>query len=105
MHCTPSSVSLAQGIGPSLGLVLATKLGYDASLKAAQTIEVATRMRYLVPVMYLGSYIVMIIAYGVVFNLDKKTLAQMESDLKERPGKERKVKDLIIRGIEEQGNF
>lgn len=63
---------LAQGIGPSLGLVLATKLGYDASLKAAQTIEVATRMRYLVPVMYLGSYIVMIIAYGVVFNLDKR---------------------------------
>lgn len=63
---------LAQGIGPSLGLVLATKLGYDASLKAAQTIEVATRMRYLVPVMYLGSYIVMIIAYGVVFNLIKR---------------------------------
>ncbi len=71
MHCTPSSVSL-QGIGPSLGLVLATKLGYDASLKAAQTIEVATRMRYLVPIMYLGSYIMMIIAYGVVFNLDKR---------------------------------
>lgn len=81
---------LAQGIGPSLGLVLATKLGYDASLKAAQTIEVATRMRYLVPVMYLGSYIVMIIAYGVVFNLDKKTLAQMESDLKERRAKNEK---------------
>ena len=81
---------LAQGIGPSLGLVLATKLGYDASLKAAQTIEVATRMRYLVPVMYLGSYIMMIIAYGVVFNLDKKTLAQMESDLKERRAKNEK---------------
>ena len=81
---------LAQGIGPSLGLVLATKLGYDASLKAAQTIEVATRMRYLVPIMYLGSYIVMIIAYGVVFNLDKKTLAQMESDLKERRAKNEK---------------
>ena len=81
---------LAQGIGPSLGLVLATKLGYDASLKAAQTIEVATRMRYLVPIMYLGSYIMMIIAYGVVFNLDKKTLAQMESDLKERRAKNEK---------------
>lgn len=81
---------LAQGIGPSLGLVLATKLGYDASLKAAQTIEVATRMRYLVPIMYLGSYILMIIAYGVVFNLDKKTLAQMESDLKERRAKNEK---------------
>ena len=67
---------LAQGIGPSL--------------KAAQTIEVATRMRYLVPIMYLGSYIMMIIAYGVVFNLDKKTLAQMESDLKERRAKNEK---------------
>ena len=42
------------------------------------------------PVLYLGSYIVMIIAYGVVFNLDKKTLAQMESDLKDRRAKNEK---------------
>lgn len=96
---------LAQGIGPSLGLVLATKLGYDASLKAAQTIEVATRMRYLVPVMYLGSYIVMIIAYGVVFNLDKKDPGADGKRSERTPGKERKVNDLIIRGIEERGNF
>ena len=90
---------LAQGIGPSLGLVLATKLGYDASLKAAQTIEVATRMRYLVPVMYLGSYIVMIIAYGVVFNLDKKDAGADGKRSERTPCKERKVKDLKIRGI------
>lgn len=47
-------------------------------------------MRYLVPVMYLGSYTLMLIAYGEVFNLDKKTLAQMESDLKERRAKNEK---------------
>ena len=38
---------LAQGIGPSLGLVCATALGYDAALKAQQTAEVALNMRYL----------------------------------------------------------
>ena len=36
------------------------------------------------------SYTHLIIAYGVVFNLDKKTLAQMESDLKERRAKNEK---------------
>lgn len=72
---------LAQGIGPSLGLVAATALGYDATLKAAQTAEVALNMRYLTAGALLFSAIVQLIAYGVVYNLDKKTLAQMEKDL------------------------
>lgn len=72
---------LAQGIGPSVGLVLATWLGYDASLKAAQTAEVALNMRYLTAAMYLLSAVLSFIGYAIVFNLDKKTLARMDKDL------------------------
>lgn len=75
---------LAQGIGPSLGLILATSLGYDAALKANQPIAVATNMRYLVAVMFLVSGLLQLIAYGLIYNLDKKTLAQMETDLEAR---------------------
>ena len=73
---------LAQGIGPSLGLVCATALGYDAALKAQQTAEVALNMRYLTAGAYLLSALLQLIAYGLIYNLDKKTLAKMESDLK-----------------------
>ena len=75
---------LAQGLGPSLGLVAATMLGYNASLQAAQTPEVALNMRYLVAAMYLLGAVVQLIAYGLVFNLNKKTMAQIESDLAAR---------------------
>ncbi len=75
---------LAQGIGPSMGLVLATWLGYEASLGSAQTAQTALNMRYLVAAMYLFSYVLMIIAIGVIYNLDKKTVAQMSAELDER---------------------
>ncbi|MFQ7005202.1 MAG: MFS transporter, partial [Ruthenibacterium lactatiformans] len=75
---------LAQGIGPSLGLALATWLGYNAALGPNQSIEVATNMRYLVAAMYLVSALLQLVAYGVIYNLDKKTLAQMEKDLGKR---------------------
>ena len=75
---------LAQSVGPSLGLVLATMLGYEASLGSAQTATVALNMRYLVAAMYLFSAIVQLIAYALVYNLDTKTLASMQKDLEER---------------------
>ena len=75
---------LAQGIGPSLGLMAATWLGYNAALGANQTIEVATNMRYLTAGAYLLSAVLQLIAYGVIYNLYKKTLAQMEKDLGKR---------------------
>lgn len=72
---------LAQGVGPSLGLVLAAALGYDETLKAAQTAATALNMRYLTAAMYLFSALVQLVAFGLIFNLDKKTLARMEADL------------------------
>lgn len=75
---------LAQGIGPSVGLVLATWLGYNASLGADQTAAVALNMRYLVAGMYLFSAALQLIAYTAIYNLDKKKLAIIEKDLLDR---------------------
>lgn len=44
---------LAQGVGPSLGILLATWLGYNAALGANQPMDVALNMRYLTAGMYL----------------------------------------------------
>jgi len=75
---------LAQGVGPSLGLALAAYLGYDASLGAQQSAQVALNMRYLVAGAYLFSALVQFVAYKFVYNLDKKTMAQIDADLKAR---------------------
>ena len=75
---------LAQGIGPSLGLVAATMLGYNAELGAAQPMEIAVKMRYLTAAAYLFSALLQFVGYALIYNLDKKTLAQMEKDLTAR---------------------
>ena len=75
---------LAQGIFPSLGLMIAAGLGYVATLGPDQSPEVALKMRYLVAVMYLIATTVQFIAIKFVFNLDKKTLAQMNAELDAR---------------------
>ena len=78
---------LAQGVGPSLGLVLATWVGYDAALKANQPAAVALNMRYLTPAMYLFAAVLSLVSYGIIYNLDRKTLNQMKTDLEERHAK------------------
>lgn len=75
---------LAQGIGPSLGLVLATALGYDAALGAAQLPEVASNMRLLTAGAYFVSGLIQLISFAFIYNLDKKTLATIEADLAAR---------------------
>lgn len=75
---------LAQGVFPSIGLIVATWLGYVAAKGPDQTPEVASSMRYLVAAMYLLAAIVQFIGIKFVFNLDKKTLAQMNKELAER---------------------
>jgi len=75
---------LAQGVGPSLGLVLAVAVGYDAALGAAQPMEVATNLKTLVIVMNTLTQVGQLIAIALVYNLDKKTLATMQEELEER---------------------
>ncbi len=72
---------LAQGVGPSVGLVLMVAVGYDAELGAAQLEGVPFNIRILVAAMYLVSAILMFVAMKWVYNLDKKTLDQMNKDL------------------------
>ncbi len=78
---------LAQGVGPSIGLVAATALGYVATLGPAQTPEVAHNMLKLTGGMYLLSAVIQLVAVTLIYNLDKKTLAQMQSDLAARHAK------------------
>ena len=79
---------LAQGAGPSLALVVMVWLGYDESMKAAQTMEVATNMRYLVAGLYLVSAVFMFVGLALVYNLDKKTTEKMKVELEARRASE-----------------
>ena len=75
---------LAQGLGPSLILVIMVALGYVEANEGNQVAEVAHNMRYLVPGAYLFSAVLQLVGLGLVYNLDKNTLSKMESELKER---------------------
>ncbi len=72
---------LAQGIGPSLVLVIMVAFGYLGENKGNQIWEVAVNMRYIVAATFLFSAVLQFIGLAVIYNLDKKTLAQMNKDL------------------------
>ena len=72
---------LAQGLGPALVLVIMVALGYKGADEGNQLWEVAVRMRYLVAATFLFSAILQFIGLALVYNVDKKTLAKMNSDL------------------------
>ena len=75
---------LAQGIGPSLVLIVMVALGYVGADEGNQLWEVAVRMRYLVAGTFLFSALLQFVGLGLVYNLDKKTLAQMNEELAAR---------------------
>ena len=75
---------LAQGIGPSLVLVIMVALGYVGADEGNQAWQVAVNMRYLVAGTFLFSALLQLLGLGVVYNLDKKTMEQMNADLAER---------------------
>ncbi len=97
---------LAQGVGPAVALVIMTALGYvnNANLDAAgefiatpdangafSTInvawlsdEVALNLRILVAALFLVAAVMQFVGLALVYNLDKKTLAQMTEDLEAR---------------------
>ena len=75
---------LAQGLGPSLVILIMAALGYDSNLGAEQPLPVATNMRWLVAGLYAFSGIVMFLAITFIYNLDKKKVAQMTAELRAR---------------------
>ena len=77
---------LAQGIGPSLALVIMVALGYSEINAGNQLFSVALNMRYLVAALYLFAAVMQFIGLALIYNLDKKTLAKMTEELKARHG-------------------
>ena len=84
---------LAQGVGPAVALTIMQGMGYvnnakpDASGKFTE-IDVnlfdwafALEVRTLVAILFLVAGVMLFIGLGLVYNLDKKTLAQMNKDL------------------------
>ncbi len=74
---------LAQGMGPFLCGVMMARLGYTGS-QTGETMEVATNIRYLVAFMYLFSSVCMFVGLSMIYNLDKKTTEQMQTELEAR---------------------
>ena len=73
---------LAQGIGPSLVLLIMGALGYVSELGTiGQNATTAYNMCWLVAGLYLFSALVQFVGLALVYNLDKKTLAKMNKDL------------------------
>ena len=72
---------LAQGIGPSLVLIIMVAFGYVGANEGNQLWEVAINMRYIVAATFMFSALLQFIGLGLVYNLDKKTLAKMNEDL------------------------
>jgi GPH family glycoside/pentoside/hexuronide:cation symporter len=72
---------LAQGVGPALVLVIMVALGYKGTDQGSQAWEVAINMRYLVAGTFMFSALLQFLGLGVIYNLDKKTLAKMNTDL------------------------
>jgi len=86
---------LAQGVGPAVALVIMSTLGYVNNAVDPVTGEafidvtllswdVAVNLRYLVAALFLVSAIMQFVGLGLVYNLDKKTLAKMNADLEAR---------------------
>ena len=78
---------LAQGVGPSMVLMIMGWLGYEAKYGTiAQSAQTSHNMCWLVAGLYLFSAILQFIGLAVIYNLDKKTLDKMNAELAERHG-------------------
>ena len=78
---------LAQGVGPAAVIaIMGTPLiGYISSLGTiGQSAETAKNMCWLVAILYTFSAVCQFVGVAIVYNIDRKTLAKMQSDLAER---------------------
>ncbi len=76
---------LAQGVGPSVVLLIMGVLGYVSDLgTAGQSAATSYNMCWLVAGLYMFSAVVQFIGLGLIYNLDKKTMEKMNRELAER---------------------
>ena len=93
---------LAQGVGPSIVLLVMGALGYVSALGTeGQSFETSHNMCWLVAGLYLFSAIVQFIGIGIIYNIDKKTLEVMTDELQERRKLEEAEKSVEeVEGVE-----
>ncbi|MBO7178196.1 MAG: MFS transporter, partial [Clostridia bacterium] len=73
---------LAQGVGPSIVLLIMGALGYIEELgTGGQSAQTAHNMCWLVAGLYMLSAVLQFIGIAFIYNLDKKTLDKMNDDL------------------------
>lgn len=76
---------LAQGVGPSIVLVLMGVLGYVSKLGTeGQSAATAYNMCWLVAALYFFSAVLMFVSLKFIYNLDKKTMETMNAELAAR---------------------
>ena len=80
---------LAQGVGPSIVLLLMGALGYVSKLGTiGQSLETSHNMCWLVAGLYLFSAIMQFIGVALIYNIDKKTQETMHEELAARKAAE-----------------
>ncbi len=76
---------LAQGVGPSVVLLMMGALGYVSKYGTiGQSAQTAHNMCWLVAGLYLFSAVLQFIGIALIYNLDKKTVETMNAELAER---------------------
>ena len=76
---------LAQGVGPSMVLLMMGALGYQSNLGTiGQSATTSHNMCWLVAGLYMFSAVLQFIGIAVIYNIDKKTLNTMSTELAAR---------------------
>ena len=76
---------LAQGIGPSMVLLLMGFLGYESKLGTiGQSAQTSHNMCWLVAGLYMFSAVLQFVGIALIYNIDKKTLNTMTAELAAR---------------------
>ena len=76
---------LAQGVGPSVVLLIMGWLGYQSNLGTiGQSLQTSHNMCWLVAGLYLFSAVMQFVGLALIYNLDKKTVERMNAELAER---------------------
>ena len=76
---------LAQGVGPAavIAIMGTALIGYDEKLGTiGQSAQTAQNMCWLVAILYTISAVSQFVGVAIVYNIDKKTLAKMNADLR-----------------------
>ena len=78
---------LAQGVGPSMVLLIMGWLGYESRFGTiGQSFVTSHNMCWLVAGLYMFSAVLQFVGLAVIYNLDKKTLNTMNEELAARKG-------------------